>query len=42
MAKSTIWIFVASVLRTMEIGKVCDEDGVEVVPCPEYTYSAIS
>ena len=42
MARSSIWITVASVLAAFEIGPVTDGDGVPLIPREDYTPGVIS
>jgi cytochrome P450 len=42
IAKSTIWIFVASLLRTMTISKALDENGNEITPDPYYPSAVVT
>ena len=42
MARSAMWIAIASILATYEISKALDEKGHEVEPIDEYTSGIIS
>jgi cytochrome P450 len=42
MARSSMWIAIASVLAAFEISPIVDRDGVSLVPKEEYTVGVIS